>query len=51
MVPLKADLARFDENTRRMIAKLVQAAEIMNELTWKQSWDGDRAALLAQAPG
>ncbi len=50
VVPLKADLARFDENTRRMIAKLVQAAEIMNELTWKQSWDGDRAALLAQAP-
>src|SRR5688572_26636330 len=50
VVPLKADLARFDENTRRMIAKLVQAAEIMSELTWKQSWDGDRAALLAQAP-
>jgi hypothetical protein len=50
VVPLKADLARFDENTRRMIAKLVQAAEIMNELTWKQSWDGDRTALLARAP-
>ncbi|HJW47414.1 MAG TPA: Zn-dependent hydrolase [Lysobacter sp.] len=50
VVPLKADLARFDENTRRMIAKLVQAAEIMNELTWKQSWDGHRSALLAQAP-
>jgi hypothetical protein len=50
VVPLKADLAHLDENTRRMIAKLVQAADIMNELTWKQSWDGDRAALLAQAP-
>lgn len=50
VVPLKADLARFDENTRRMITKLVQAADIMNELTWRQSWDGDRAALLAQAP-
>jgi hypothetical protein len=50
VVPLKADLAQLDENTRRMIAKLVQAADIMNELAWKQSWDGDRAALLAQAP-
>lgn len=50
VVPLKADLSHLDENTRRMIAKLVQAADIMNELTWKQSWDGDRAALLAQAP-
>lgn len=50
VVPLKADLSHLDENTRRMIAKLVQAADIMNELTWKQSWGGDRAALLAQAP-
>ncbi|KQY51038.1 Zn-dependent hydrolase [Lysobacter sp. Root494] len=50
VVPLKADLSRLDENTRRMVAKLVQAADVMNELTWKQSWRGDRAALLAQAP-
>lgn len=50
VVPLKADLSHLDENTRRMVAKLVQAADIMNELTWKQSWGGDRAALLAQAP-
>jgi hypothetical protein len=50
VVPLKADLSHLDENTRRMVAKLVQAADLMNELTWKQSWDGDRAALMAQAP-
>jgi hypothetical protein len=50
VVPLKADLSHLDENTRRMVAKLVQAADVMNELTWKQSWGGDRAALLAQAP-
>ena len=50
VVPLKADLSHLDENTQRMVAKLVQAADIMNELTWKQSWGGDRAALLAQAP-
>jgi len=50
VVPLKADLSHLDESTRRMVAKLVQAADIMNELTWKQSWDGDRSALMEQAP-
>ena len=50
VVPLKADLSRFDENTRRMIALLVEASDVTNDLYWKQSWDGDRAALLARAP-
>ena len=50
VVPLKADLSHLDEHTQRMIAKLVQAADVMNELGWKQCWDGDRAALLAMAP-
>lgn len=50
VVPLEADLSRFDENTRRMIAKLVEASEVMNGIYWKQSWDGDRAELLARAP-
>jgi hypothetical protein len=50
VVPLKADLSRLDEHTRRMVAKLVQAADIMNDLAWRQSWDGNREALLAQAP-
>ncbi len=50
VVPLKADLSRFDEQGKRMIAKLVQAADVMNDLYWQQSWEGDRAALLARAP-
>src|SRR5687768_15164591 len=50
VVPLKADLSAFDEQGRRMIAKLVQAADVTNELTWLQSYPGDRAALLARAP-
>jgi hypothetical protein len=50
LVPLRADLSRFDEQGKRMIAKLVQAADVMNDLYWKQSWDGDRAALLDRAP-
>ncbi len=49
-VPLKADLSRFDEPTRRMIAKLVEASAVMNDIYWQQSWGGDRASLLAQAP-
>jgi len=48
--PRKADLSRFDARGKQMIAKLVQASEVMNDLFWKQSWDGDRDALLARAP-
>ncbi|QSX78410.1 dipeptidyl-peptidase 3 family protein [Agrilutibacter solisilvae] len=50
VVPLKADLSAFDDQGRRMIAKLVQAADVMNALTWRQSYAGDREALLAKAP-
>lgn len=50
VVPLKADLSHLSENDRRMIVRLIQAADVMNELTWKQSYDGDPAALMAQAP-
>ncbi|MFC3551011.1 Zn-dependent hydrolase [Lysobacter cavernae] len=50
VVPLKADLSRFDEQGRRMIAKLVEASDVMNAIYWQQSWSGDRATLLARAP-
>ena len=50
VVPLKADLSAFDDDGKRMIALLVQASQVMDDLYWKQSWDGDRAALLAKAP-
>ena len=50
VVPLKADLSGFDGNGKRMIALLVQAAQVMDDLYWHQSWDGDRAALLQRAP-
>ena len=49
-VPLKADLSAFDESGKRMLARLVEASEVMNDLYWQQAWDGDRAALLARAP-
>jgi len=50
VVPLTADLSDFDEDGKRMIALLVQASQVMDELFWKQSWSGDREALLARAP-
>ena len=49
VVPLKADLSAFDDNGKHMIALLVQASEVMNDLYWQQSWP-DKAALLANAP-
>jgi len=50
VVPLNADLSAFDERGKRMIAKLVQASAVMDDLWWQQSWEGDREALLARAP-
>ncbi|RPE81002.1 dipeptidyl-peptidase 3 family protein [Vulcaniibacterium tengchongense] len=49
-VPLRADLSRFDARGRRMIALLIQACDVTNEIFWRQSWNGDRAELLARAP-
>ena len=46
-VPLKADLSAFDAQERQMIALLVQASEVMNDIYWQQSW-GDKAALLGK---
>src|SRR5690606_23323029 len=49
-VPLEADLSAFDDDGKRMIALLVRASQVMDEIYWKQSWDGDREVLLARAP-
>ena len=49
-VQLKTDLSTFDADGKRMIALLVQASQVMDDIYWKQSWDGDREALLARAP-
>ncbi len=35
-VPLKADLSAYDEQDRKMIALLVQAAQVTDALFWKQ---------------
>ena len=50
VVPLEADLSGFDTRGKRMIAKLVEASRVMDDLWWQQSWSGGRDALLARAP-
>ncbi|HZV24177.1 MAG TPA: Zn-dependent hydrolase [Luteimonas sp.] len=49
VVPLTADLSAFDDKGKRMIALLVQASQVMDDLYWQQSWP-DKAGLLAKAP-
>ncbi len=44
-VALTADLSHLDENQKRMIGLLIDAAEITDGLFWRQVW-GDKEALL-----
>jgi hypothetical protein len=45
-VVLQADLSHLSDSQRKMIPLLIQAAEIMDELFWLQTW-GDSDSLLA----
>ena len=47
-VPLTADLSGMDADDRRMLALLVQAAEVMDRIYWQQTWP-DKDGLLAKA--
>lgn len=44
-VKLGADLSKFDARQKKMIALLVEAADSMNAIYWRQAW-GDKNALL-----
>lgn len=44
-VKLTADLSAFDAKQKKMIARLVEAADSMNAIYWQQAW-GDKDALL-----
>ncbi|CAN5332564.1 hypothetical protein BH11PSE14_BH11PSE14_19390 [soil metagenome] len=46
-VPLKADLSAFDAQEQGMIALLVEASEVMNDIFWLQSY-GEKEPLLAK---
>jgi hypothetical protein len=47
-VPLTADLSGMDAQDRQMLALLIQACDVMNQIYWQQTWP-DREALLAKA--
>lgn len=46
-VRLTADLSAFDEDDKKLVALLIEAAQMMDPLFWQQTW-GDRDALLAK---
>jgi hypothetical protein len=46
-VRLSADLGALTANQRRLLAKLIEASEIMDALFWKNAYPGDKDALLA----
>ncbi|HXD35368.1 MAG TPA: Zn-dependent hydrolase [Rhodanobacter sp.] len=46
-VKLDADLSAFNKRQKKMIALLVEAADSMNAIYWRQSW-GDKDALLSR---
>lgn len=46
-VRLEADLSKFDADDRRMIGLMIEAADLMNAIYWKQTW-GDKDTLLGR---
>ena len=48
-VKLTADLSAFDDRQKQMIALLIEAADVTNDIYWQQSW-GDKAALMQRIP-
>ncbi|MDF2180059.1 Zn-dependent hydrolase [Aliiglaciecola sp. CAU 1673] len=46
-VSLTADLSAYSDNQKAMLALLIDASKIMDDLFWKQAFDGDKDAFLA----
>lgn len=46
-VELNADLSHLSDRQKQMVARLIDASDIMNGLFWQQAW-GDKDALLAK---
>ena len=49
-VDLTADLSSLSTNQQLMLAKLIDAAKIMDDLFWRQAFGQDKAAFLSQLP-
>jgi len=46
-ITLKADLSHLSDNQKKMLALLIEASDIMDDLFWKQSFGQDKASFLA----
>ncbi|TMO64466.1 dipeptidyl-peptidase 3 family protein [Pseudoalteromonas aurantia] len=47
-VTLNTDLSHLNDNQKKMLSKLIDASEIMDELFWKQSFGTDKATFLGR---
>lgn len=45
---LKSDLSHLSDNQKAMVAKLIDASKIMDDLFWKQAFGEDKQSFLAQ---
>lgn len=50
-VELKTDLSHLSSNQKKMLEKLIDAASIMDDLFWKQSFGVPKQDFLSQLPG
>ncbi|MCV2884816.1 Zn-dependent hydrolase [Aestuariibacter sp. AA17] len=46
-VTLEADLSHLSDNQKKMVALLIDASKIMDDLFWKQAYGGDKNAFLS----
>ncbi len=46
-VKLTTDLSQLTENERKMIPILIKAADLMDQIFWKQAFDGDKTEFLS----
>lgn len=49
-VNLTADLTSLSDNQRKMLAKLIDASKVMDDLFWMQAFGEDKATFLAKLP-
>ncbi len=50
LVDLKTDLSHLSENQRKMLVKLIEVGDIMEDLFWKDAFPGNREEFLKSLP-
>ncbi|WP_157368896.1 dipeptidyl-peptidase 3 family protein [Algicola sagamiensis] len=49
-VTLSADLSHLSQNQKKMVSLLIDAADVMDDLFWKQSYGEDKTTFLSRIP-